>query len=200
MLTPPRRSAPTLATSGRRGRIDRPVQAFLEPARALDSQPAAQVLEIGVVILSEIPKSRTRLFGPTTSFSHPRRDQRPSRRGYHQHEPAAKDYRSDHIREKGHEVIKEKTCKARVCAAHYWGGRPDEDLDRIEDKPLHKMWQERVHRSRDAAYEAYGWSAGAVFEHLEQVRLHERKKRDGGVKASSSRCEWRMWDVEGSFC
>ena len=70
MLTPPRRSAPTLAT-GRRGRINRPVQAFLEPARALDSQPAAQVLEIGVVILSEIPKSRTRLAGPTTSFSHP---------------------------------------------------------------------------------------------------------------------------------
>ena len=59
MLTPPRRSATTLATSGRRGRIDRPVQAFLEPARALDSQPAAQVLEIGVVILSEIPESRT---------------------------------------------------------------------------------------------------------------------------------------------
>ena len=111
MLTPPRRSAPTLATSGRRGRIDRPVQAFLEPARALDSQPAAQVLEIGVVVLSKIPKSRTRLTGSTTSFSHPRRYERPRRRGYHHDEPAAEDYHGDQSREINSEV--EFSCKRR---------------------------------------------------------------------------------------
>ena len=112
MLSPPRRSAPTPAT-GRRGRINRPVQTFLEPARALDSQPAAQILEIGVVILSEIPKSRTRFAGPTTSFSHPRRYQGPRRRGYHHDEPTTKDYHGDQRRE----INRESTCKARVCAA-----------------------------------------------------------------------------------